>query len=627
MFAGMTSNLFWARVAEVPGLGRRGAAVRPRTQLNRLRAFVRRRLAPIEVPSEASGVGELMAAPSAKSAEPSQSAPTARSWRGRLLAPILTPVLTAVIIALVFFGGVRQGMDHAVEYLENDQWTIAIALSDLVYELNAGYLGYTAVLNKLVEVWNGGLSSHDPAVLDRYKDGDAINRAIKEAASLGPQEPGFIADRTLITMVYSDIGYVDFTKFAFRIFGYKIESLYYTFFLLLSLSAAAYLIVFWSEPAAKMVLLCALFAFFVELHTMIFNPHMPTFPGTRHGSTLALIPAWHFAFMLIYRRRPTAVTVLATLIQLAVLISAIKTRGSAGWTLVFVPAVSVVVGYLQWRKDPVNEKTWQRLLRKAASWPILLLFGGLLVYGQYENSKLHPVYFTDDVLPYHGFWHTAYAGMLDTPDLVPRDSKLDKLYETGAVDQIGFAAALKYLQASRFMPLPPDYPNGIPSGYMSPWTFGPKARLHDEIMRRVVIDIWIHHPVRALKLYLYEKPMALVSVIRLAVAGASNLDWLWYLIVGGVAAFAAIGIADGAQNGSQLGIALVAVAGALPFAALPNIWGYAKFHTIADATLVTLVSLQFIICATCTLAMVFVERYRRQPSASNRDDMARGNDA
>jgi sulfatase maturation enzyme AslB (radical SAM superfamily) len=62
MFAGMTSNVFWARVADVPGLGRLGAAIRPRTQLNRLRAFVRRRRAPIEVPSEAAGAGQLMAA-------------------------------------------------------------------------------------------------------------------------------------------------------------------------------------------------------------------------------------------------------------------------------------------------------------------------------------------------------------------------------------------------------------------------------------------------------------------------------------------------------------------------------------------------------------------------------------
>ena len=62
MFAGMTANEFWARVAEVPGLGRLGAAVRPRTQIKRLHAFVRRRLRPIEVPSEAGGAGHLLAA-------------------------------------------------------------------------------------------------------------------------------------------------------------------------------------------------------------------------------------------------------------------------------------------------------------------------------------------------------------------------------------------------------------------------------------------------------------------------------------------------------------------------------------------------------------------------------------
>src|SRR4029077_15817640 len=133
--------------------------------------------------------------------------------------------------------------------------------------LNAGYIGYASVVDKLVEVWNGGVETPHPPKIERNKDRDTINQAISVAASLGPQQPGFIADQTLITMIYSDIGYVDFTKLAFKVFGYKIEALYYIFFLLLAVSAAAYLIVFWSEPAAKVVLLCALFAFFIELHT------------------------------------------------------------------------------------------------------------------------------------------------------------------------------------------------------------------------------------------------------------------------------------------------------------------------------------------------------------------------
>jgi len=564
---------------------------------------------------------------STKSPESPQLVARAATWRRRFLGPILTPVLAAVIIGLVFLGGVRQGMDHVVEQLENDQWTIAIALSEVAYGLNAGYVGYATVLNKLVEVWNGGLDVHDPALVERNKNRDLMNRAIDAAASLGPQQPGFVADRTLITMIYSDIGYVDFTKLAFRVFGYKIESMYYAFFLLLSISAAAYLFVFWSEPIAKMVLLCALFAFFIELHTVIFNLHMPTFPGTRHGSTLALIPAWHFAFLVIYRRRPSVVTVVATLVQLAILILAIKTRGSAGWTLVFVAVVSVLVGYLEWRKNQADGRTWQRLLRQSAGWPVLFLFGGLLVYNQYENAKLHPVYFTDDVLPYHGFWHTAYAGMLDMPGLVPQNSKAVELHDAGAIDAATYAGTAEYLRDTRFIPLPADFPRSVAPTFISPWTGTLKFKLFDDIMRRVVIDIWMRHPLRSMKLYLYLRPMALVDVLRKAIAGAPNLDWLWYLMVGGVSAFTIIRIADRPQNGHRVGVGLVAVAGALPFAALPNIWGYAQFHTVADALLVTLVSLQFIICAGCMLAMGFIRRHRMSLSTVKRDDMARADGA
>jgi hypothetical protein len=555
-------------------------------------------------------------------AEPVQ--PPASSWRRRFFTPLLTPLLAMAIIALVFFGGVRNGMDHVAAQLENDQWSIAVALSDLVYGLNAGYLGYASVLDKLVEVWNAGLDPHSPLLANRNKDRDVLNKAISAAASLGPQPPGFIADRTLITLIYSDVGYVDFTKLAFRIFGYKIESLYYAFFLLLSLSAAAYLIVFWSQPGAKMALLCALFAFFVELHTIVFTPDMPTFHGMRHGSTLALIPAWHFAFLLIYRRRPSLVTVLATLIQLAILISAIKTRGSAGWTLVFVAAIAVVVGYLQWRKAQTDARTWPRLAREVVRWPILLLFGGLFAYSQYENIKLHPVYFTDDVLPHHGFWHTAYAGLLDMPGLVPQGSEAMKLHDAGAVDSATYAAAAEYLRDSRFIPLPAGYPQVVAPSFISPWTGTLKFKLFDDIMRRVVVHTWMQRPLLSLKLYLYIRPIALVHVVRMAIGGAPNVDWLWYLLIGGVSVFSIISIADGLQDAYRLAVPLCAVAGALPFAALPNIWGYAQFHTIADALLVTLVLLQLLVCVVVALAAMPIRRRRMSPPSTVKGDAMAG---
>ena len=65
---------------------------------------------------------------------------------------LLTLVLAFSIISIVFVGGQNRGMDHKVEVYPNDQLAIAIALSDVVYHLDAGYLGYATVLAKLQEV-------------------------------------------------------------------------------------------------------------------------------------------------------------------------------------------------------------------------------------------------------------------------------------------------------------------------------------------------------------------------------------------------------------------------------------------------------------------------------------------
>jgi hypothetical protein len=509
-----------------------------------------------------------------------------------------------------FLQGQRRGMDHKIEALENHQWTIAIVLSDLVYHLNAGYLGYATVHNKLTEIWYKGASNvHDPIIKESNKDRDVMNEAILAAASLGPQQPGFVGDRSLITMVYSDIGSVDFDKLAFRIFGLRIESFYYTFFLLLTISALVYLIAFWSDLLAKIVLLCALFSFFIELYTLIFNADMPTFSGMRHGSTLALVPALHFTFLIIKRRRFSVMTGLATLIQLAILLLAINIRGSAGWVLVFVPAVALWVAFLKWRRNAREARDWQRVLRSVAQWPVLLLLGGFLLYSQYIKLVLHPVYFTDDVLPYHGFWHTTYAGILRAgldgmPRLIPAGSKAPEVAQTLGLDSAGYVAGMEYLRDSHFLPPPPDFPASlVPGSFLSPWTGTLKFKLYDDIMRRVVIGIWARHPFLSLKVYAVYNPLRAVEMLRVVIGGAPNRIWLWLVVLGGLMGFAITWVAGRGADLRAITNALLPVAAALPFAALSNIWGYAEPHTIAELLLVSLVFLQLVVFGGATLVV------------------------
>jgi hypothetical protein len=520
-----------------------------------------------------------------------------RIWRTPLAHSLLTAVLAYSIIAIVFLGGQRRGMDHKVEVYPNDQLAIAIALSDVVYHLDAGYLGYATVLSKLQEIWNQASSTDLAVTAKNFSDRELINQAIREASSLGTQAPGFVSDRSLITMIYSDLGYVDFTEWSFRIFGLKIEALYYTFFLILSLSTFVYLIVFWSDPVPKTVLLLTLFSFLVELHTGVFGPNMPSFTGLRHASALALIPAWHFAFLLIYRRPASVGAAVATLIQLAVLLLAIKMRSTAAWVFVFLAILSVVLAASGWRRLPAERRTWTLLVRSAITWPITLVFAGAFLHSVYANSRLHPVYFTDDVLNYHEFWEGAYIGILSmAPELIPPDSAaLETFRSTHNLDQAGYTAAAEYLIQSRFMRSPPDFPRSYPPGFISPWTGAPKFRLNNEIMRHVVYRLATRRPLGMLKLYVLTKPYYITASVVTAL-GPGQLGWPWLLVAGAFVGFIVIGIASPGLADLPNGHAVALVAASVPFAALPNLWTFAAHHVIADLFLVTLTLLQVLIC-------------------------------
>lgn len=169
------------------------------------------------------------------------------------ISPIMTICLSALIIALIFLAGIRRGMDHVAAYgPESEQTAISIALSEGAYGLHFGYLGYASVRDALVAVWNQGARTRDdPIIIQNNKNGELLNKAILAAATLGPQQPGFVGDGTLITTLYDDMGYVDYVKLSFRLFGQRIEAMYYTFFVLLSLSTFAFMWVFRDSIAAQ----------------------------------------------------------------------------------------------------------------------------------------------------------------------------------------------------------------------------------------------------------------------------------------------------------------------------------------------------------------------------------------
>ncbi len=554
------------------------------------------------------------------------------SLRSSILLPTVTFVLSAFIILLTLFEGQRRGLDyHYSSVVDGEQSAITIAISDLIHGLNLGYVGFSAVKAKLVENWPPGVSGERvEAELDHDPIRARQNAAIQAAASLPAPTRAYFTDRSLMTMVYDDIGYVDLVKLSFRLFGMKMEAMHYTYFVLLSLSALAFLLVFRADAVAQTVLLCTLLGFYIEIQIGHFKI-TPTFTGLRHGSTLSLIPMWHFAFLLVRRRRlnfsvtslgrrgiplprmewQSLVTLAATVAQLPILFLAIRMRGSAIWAVLFIIALAALIYVVPF----VRRRLWTlpvpSAIRKVMPWPVVILLGGMVANNLSTQASLHPIYFTDDVMPYHGMWHSAVLGLMYSPELAPKRSA--ESFARYAYDQGGFFAAEDYLDRIRFMERPVDAGTINPT-YLSPWTGTLKARLHDNIARRVFFEIVAEHPFGMLVLYLYKKPLGIAKNTLEQMAMAPDLFWFVLILLGG-AVTAAIWLLFDVADPRAVREVVLLTAAPIPFSVLPNIWAYGGVQGLMDYYLVLMLFTQIVIATLIVVVVRQTSRLRQRQRA------------
>ncbi len=476
----------------------------------------------------------------------------------------------------MFAGGIRRGMDTVVTAgPESENAAIAIAISELLHGLDS-YVGYHATAETLNTIMKRGTTGNDdPKLLPNLRNGELINEAIAAAVALKPNPQSYIAEGTLITMVYDDIGSVDFDKIAFTLFGFNIQSLYYLFFVIISLSSAAFLAQFWRQPAAQVVLLCTLFAFWMELDSLIFNQHIPSYYGIRHGSTLALVPMWHLALLMMYRHRLSATAAILAVIQIAILVLAIRIRGSAAWTTIFLAGLVVFFAVQAWRELGAGERPLPKVARSALKWPFVFLVIGLLSSKLYTDGKLHAAYLTDDILPYHGIWHSAYLGLSLSPSMVAETGQNPETWG----DRSGYLAAVDYLRKKGFI--------NTEQQYNSPWTRTYRMRLHENTMRAVYLSFIADRPFSTLALYVYWKPRQIYYVSRILLDPIPFTTWL-AAVVGAMALAGMTVLVQRTPNVEIQHIVVLAVA-ALLVSTAPNMWAYASGHAMADFILSFLV--------------------------------------
>lgn len=533
------------------------------------------------------------------------------TWRkeGRLLAAL---VVALAIIGLTMASAIRRGMDHAVMIGPGDQTAIAISFSNSLYGLNLGYIGYRKVFDTIQSYWNRDASGWDnlEQLKSNFHNRELLNAGIRAAASLGPQAPGYISDGTLITTYYDDMGEVDYVSIAFKLFGRRVESLFYFYFVLLALSAIVFVLAFQNHVFALGLLYTTLFAYYIELYLKFFEPvGMPTYWGMRHSSTLCLVPTLHLALLLLLRKKLSLAIAAGAMLQVILFIFIWRIRGSVAWAMVFLFGFAVTLAAIEiWpRSFEQWPRTWitigRRIInfvrsaisvalsgrvfvRHSLRWPLVFLISGILANGLYNRLTLHPVYDTDDILAYHGIWHSVHLGLtINAPDVV--SPKVMYIIRTeGLSDNVTVWSARDYLDRIHLIPW-----NGKPElvtpapGYLSTWHgIGVRQAWHDRTLRSAYFDILINNPVRMLWLYA-AMPLNVLRVLITPFSQAPSLAWLWLIIAAGAGVLLMLLSFPGSVSLTEGGKIVAVGAAAMATATLPNLVSYVATQSMADSIL------------------------------------------
>lgn len=493
-------------------------------------------------------------------------------------------VLAVGLFAWTAVEGRAAGLHRILpEAISRHEPCVAIAVSDLRYGLNRGYVSYRAVGEELARhgwTWDPtALEKSGLTYPDNMTDRDRLDFGLERAANLPDPAAGGVQHLPLFA---EDVGYTDFVKLGFVLFGIKLGSLYSAYFLVLGAGVALYLVAYRRDVPMLLLLVAFQIGFFVLVRTLPGYGHFDEYPPTRFQlgtvingrflGTLGLVPFLHLAGCLLTWPRATVRSVAAAAGQGVLLAAALHFRGSAMWIFaaLFVLAAAPAAAWL-WRNRrtlltrPFTVSAGGRVL--AARWPAAVVLLALVGQKAYVGSAAHWLYYADDGLPNHLFWHNALMALECHPEW-PRQS----IYVPRSGDSLAWAAVDNRLDEE-----------GIGREYhVSPLTRVYKARLHDQVCRRLYLDFVARNPRYTAELFLWHKPRILFTVL--------GQCWGWVQpqlgrpdVVGLLAGFGGLVVLAARRPGGAgwrvpVGIAAAGLAGA----ALPLFWAYPIFHVMGE---------------------------------------------
>jgi hypothetical protein len=428
---------------------------------------------------------------------------TARSPSSRTVVAIFA-FYVAFLFALNVVHAYQLGFQSTMYDNPIYRWreSLVIALSRMQPQPLQGYVGYGSILSYLTHhglALIGGEADEMPTPAERralVTDGARMDRLMQEASkvAIDPSLPPVILQG-------NELGLVDYTYWAFKLYGISINALVLFYFSLLFISVALFFMTFRQSPFCLLLLMLYLAAHYFALDYAQTRALL-AIQNSRFFPVLALLPALHLFLLTVIRVRPTVSVVAGAAVQTFILMFMVFCRTQTYWEVFAILATAVVAtGLRPVRQALLRPKRWLAAIGETMreTWPAVLTVLGivaLLGYSHFAPNK--DLYSRESTA--HIFWHDFFVST------VSADPQLLATYGYGSssyTDDMGYLAALHDLRGRNDGSTPiADEVNGV-LGIDIMKSNG----AYDDEMRRLYFRVLREHPWLVVRSFLIGKPV------------------------------------------------------------------------------------------------------------------------
>ncbi len=430
--------------------------------------------------------------------------------------------LSLIVIGATCFLCIQNGMHVSTQESLHLYFAkyLGVAISNLEHHAG-GFVGFNNIYQLLL------------------KHGTIDDQILKEALTLKDVQSG-----GLYKISAMDLGYSTYAKYAFLLFGYRVQSLLFFYFTILIFSFLVFFLEFRKQKIMLLSMLLLLLAHhLVALRSIDMQYNVGVIFGFRFMSLLAVLPLIHLYFFIFSGKtieRKNLFSLFLLLFQTLIIIEMIFIRSSTQWMLIATMGIIPIIFCYSYffNRALLIKNFFHRSL------PIILVFALFIICKTVQHRSTDELY-QKGKEGSHVFWHSLYVGLALNPEIraeytaerVEGDFKNESWITSSKYrpnDQDAYSATFKWLQSKNqdeFAVLnfsPED--NVQYRGIFTYWNHRPyfsetgifnrkidmdadyNWNAADLALREIVQDVLKKHPVLVLKTIFIIKPLKFINI-------------------------------------------------------------------------------------------------------------------